>query len=46
MAISRKQLTTKLERAYPNMFLRTTEDFDGSQGGIWTSGEDTLRKLP
>ena len=40
MAISREQLKKKLERAYPNMMLRDTEDFDGSEGGIWTSGEE------
>jgi hypothetical protein len=24
------------------MFLRTTEEFNGGKGGIWTSGEDDL----
>ena len=29
-----------LSKKYPGMFLRTTEEFNGSEGGIWTSGED------
>ena len=41
MSITREKLIAKLERAYPNMFLRTTEEFDGSEGGIWTSGEES-----
>ena len=42
MAISREKLMAKLEKAYSNMFLRTTEEFDGSEGGIWTCGEGDL----
>lgn len=38
--ISREKLIQKLEKAYPTMMLRDTEDFDGEKGGIWTSGED------
>ena len=41
MSITREKLIAKLERAYPKMFLRTTEEFDGSEGGIWTSGEES-----
>ena len=41
MSITREKLIAKLERAYPKMGLRTTEEFDGSQGGIWTSGEES-----
>lgn len=41
MPISREKLIAKLKRAYPNMFLRTTEEFDGCEGGIWTSGEES-----
>jgi len=41
MAITRERLIAKLEKAYPNMFLRPTEEFNGSEGGIWTSGEDS-----
>lgn len=29
-----------LSKKYPGMFLRNTEEFNGSEGGIWTSGED------
>lgn len=39
--ISREALMAKLKKAYPSMFLRTTEEFNGSEGGIWTSGEDS-----
>ncbi len=38
----RNDLILLLTKTYPKMFLRTTEDFDGSKGGIWTSGEDGL----
>lgn len=38
--LSRNQLMRELSRKFPNMFLRTTEEFNGSQGGIWTSAED------
>ncbi len=41
MAITREKLIAKLKKAYPNMFLKTTEEFDGSEGGIWTSGEES-----
>ena len=36
---SRQSLMAKLQKKYPKMFLRTTEEFSGSEGGIWTSGE-------
>jgi hypothetical protein len=42
MAKSREQMMELLEAKYPKMFLKTTEEFDGSKGGIWTSGEDKL----
>lgn len=41
MVTTREKLMAKLEKAYPNMFLRTTEEFSGSEGGIWTSGEES-----
>ena len=37
---TREQVLSLLEEKYAGMFLRTTEEFNGSQGGIWTSGED------
>lgn len=40
--LSREKLMAKLQKAYPTMFLRTTEEFNGSEGGIWTSGESGL----
>lgn len=42
MAKTREQMMELLKAKYPNMFLRTTEEFNGSNGGIWTSGEDDL----
>ena len=39
---TRDQVTELLEKKYPKMFLRTTEEFNGAEGGIWTSGEDHL----
>jgi len=38
--MNREELTAELQKRYPNMFLRTTEEFNGSEGGIWTSGEE------
>jgi hypothetical protein len=42
MAKTREQMMELLEAKYPKMFLNTTEEFDGGNGGIWTSGEDGL----
>jgi hypothetical protein len=38
--ISREKLMQKLEKTYPSMMLRLTEEFNGGKGGIWTSGEN------
>jgi hypothetical protein len=40
--IRRESLMAKLEKKYPKMFLRTTEEFDGGSGGIWTSAENIV----
>lgn len=42
MAKTREQMMELLKAKYPAMFLRTTEEFDGGKGGIWTNGEDRL----
>ena len=42
MATEREKLMEILKAKYPEMFMRTTEEFNGSQGGIWSSGEDGL----
>ena len=39
---SRDQVIKLLETKYPRMFLKTSEEFNGAEGGIWTSGEDQL----
>ena len=41
MATTREQMMELLKAKYPNMFLRTTEEFDGCKDGIWTSGEES-----
>jgi len=38
--MNRDELITELRRRYPNKMFRTTEEFNGTEGGIWTSGED------
>lgn len=40
--MNREKLIKLLEDKYPKMLIRTTEEFNGSKGGIWTSGEDGL----
>jgi hypothetical protein len=42
MKKTREQMMKLLKEKYPNMFLRTTEEFNNTTGGIWTSGEDDL----
>jgi len=39
---NREEMMDILRKAYPKMFLKTTEEFNGSKGGIWSSGEDGL----
>ena len=41
---TREELLAYLEKRFPKMFLRTTEEFDGSVGGIWTSGEASMNQ--
>lgn len=38
--MSRDELIQELETKFPNKSFRTSEEFDGSENGIWTSGED------
>lgn len=38
--MQREAVMTKLKATYPKLFINTTEAFDGSEGGIWMSGED------
>ncbi len=40
MASTRKAMMKAIEAKYPNLFMRTTEEFNGSKGGIWSSGEN------
>jgi hypothetical protein len=39
---TREKLMKLLADKYNDMFLRTTEEFDGSTSGIWSSGETYL----
>ena len=38
--LNREQLLEKLRKKYPLQNFMTTEEFNGSKGGIWTSGEN------
>jgi hypothetical protein len=40
--ISRETLIQKLQKAYPQMNCKLTEDFNGDEGGVWLSGEDGI----
>ena len=40
--LTREELTAELAVMFPKMLLRTTEQFDGAEGGIWTSAEDGI----
>ena len=37
--ISRERLMQKLEKAYPEIWMRQSEEFDGIGGRIWTVSE-------
>lgn len=41
--MKREKLMDTLSKKYPTMFLRTSEEFNGNEGGIWTSGEESPR---
>ena len=40
MATGRDELMAIIKAKYPKLFMRTTEEFDGTNGGIWSSGEN------
>lgn len=40
--LTRDELTAELKEMFPNMLLRTTEEFNSIGGGVWTSGEDGI----
>jgi hypothetical protein len=40
--MNRKQLMSQLETKWKIHFVSTTEDFSGSEGGVWLSGEDSV----
>jgi len=39
---TREQMIALLNAKYPKLFTKTTEEFDGGEGGIWSSGESGL----
>lgn len=41
---SRTVLMKNLEKLYPKMWMKTTEEFNGHKGGIWT-GEGSMVKV-
>lgn len=40
--LTREQLMEKLASKYPGLFLRNSEDFGKSAGGIWTGSDDPI----
>ncbi len=38
--MNRDELLAALEEKYPKHWFRTSEEFNGAKGGIWTSAED------
>jgi hypothetical protein len=42
MKLTREQLIQKLQKSYPEMQCRLTEDFNGVEGGVWLSGESGI----
>ena len=40
MAKTREQMMVTLKTKYPKLFVNTTEEFNGNEGGIWMCGED------
>ena len=40
MAKTREQMMATLKTKYPKLFVNTTEEFNGTEGGIWMCGED------
>ena len=41
MATSRENLMAILVEKYPQLNLRTTEEFNGNKGGIWVGGTES-----
>ena len=37
---ARNKMIDIIRAKYPKLFLKTTEEFDGSENGIWSSGEN------
>ena len=40
--LNRVDMVMKLNAVHPNLNCMRTEDFDGTQGGIWISGENDV----
>ena len=36
---TREKMLSLINTKYPELFTRTTEEFNGNKGGIWSSGE-------
>ena len=36
---TREEMLAKINKAYPELFTKTTEEFNGGIGGIWSSAE-------
>lgn len=40
---TREEMINQLKANYPRLFVSTTEEFDGTEGGVWLSAEDGTR---
>jgi hypothetical protein len=39
---TREHMLALINKKYPKLFTKTTEEFNGSDGGIWSGAEDGL----
>lgn len=47
LTLTREELKTKLQRHFPGLWMKDTEEFDGTEGGIWTGeGSETKDGFP
>jgi len=44
MTTTRDEMMVLLKEKYPKMFLKTTEEFNNAENGIWTTSENASAK--
>ena len=42
MTASREEMMQLIKAKYPKLFIKTTEEFNHSEGGIWSSSENSI----